>query len=129
MCPMPIKAVVISREMLEGVLEYARESHPNEILLLIRAYVRDETVIVKELLFPPFEVQGPYYVYFNSTALPPYTDILGSIHSHPSGSLKPSSEDLIHGFGPVIIIVAYPYDARSVAAYNKGGRPLKLVIS
>lgn len=126
---MSIRVVVLRRDLLESVLEYARETHPNEMLVLIRADVKGDVATVRDLVFPPFEVQGSFFVYFNPTALPPYLDVLGSIHSHPTGSLKPSVNDLIHGYGPVIIIVAYPYDVGSVAAYNKKGERIRLVVT
>jgi proteasome lid subunit RPN8/RPN11 len=53
--------------------------------------------------------------------------LVGTLHSHPSGSLMPSVTDLNHFFGNVLMIVGYPYaDEENVAVYNRYGDRLFL---
>jgi proteasome lid subunit RPN8/RPN11 len=41
--------------------------------------------------------------------LPIDFSIVGTMHSHPSGALRPSTTDLNHFYGKIMIITAYPY--------------------
>mgnify|MGYP001606496819 CR=1 FL=1 len=58
------------------------------------------------------------------------TSIIGSVHSHPSPSTRPSSADL--GFfsrmGKVHLILGHPYRESSFSAYDSGGRKIHLGI-
>jgi proteasome lid subunit RPN8/RPN11 len=54
---------------------------------------------------------------------------VGTVHSHPSGSNRPSLEDLNRGFyASVSIIIAFPYEDATMAAYGPGGITLELLI-
>jgi len=56
--------------------------------------------------------------------------IIGTAHSHPSGSLKPSVEDQNHSIGKIIVIVAFPYQGKeSVAVYNREGEKISLEVT
>jgi proteasome lid subunit RPN8/RPN11 len=48
--------------------------------------------------------------------------VVGTVHSHPSGNFNPSSTDLNHMFGRVLMIVGAPYKGEAnVAVYNRNG--------
>jgi proteasome lid subunit RPN8/RPN11 len=62
--------------------------------------------------------------------LPMDFSIIGTVHSHPSGSLIPSPVDLNNSMGRVIVIVGFPYDGEeNVAAYNRDGKRLMLQVT
>jgi proteasome lid subunit RPN8/RPN11 len=48
------------------------------------------------------------------------------VHSHPSGNINPSSVDLNHFFGRILMIVGFPFASeQNVAVYDsKGDRVL-----
>ena len=125
---MRVRKIRIGKEMLSGILAYALEAHPNEMILLLKADRKGDIATVNEIVFPPYAVGGPYYAILGEGMMPPDPGIIGSVHSHPSGSREPSEEDLIHGRGPAIMIVAYPYTESSVVVYNKRGERLTLEI-
>ena len=55
--------------------------------------------------------------------------IIGSAHSHPSGSYRPSDQDLqfFSRYGVVHLIARYPYKSiDDVAAYDGGGQRIPL---
>jgi proteasome lid subunit RPN8/RPN11 len=53
--------------------------------------------------------------------------IIGTVHSHPSGNIQPSSVDLNHLFGRILMIVGYPYaDESCIAVYDSDGERLTL---
>lgn len=117
---MAIRRILFPEETFKGLLDYAREMHPREVLLLLRGERRGENLLVKDFLIPPFNVQGEGFASFSPWFLPLDASIYGTVHSHPSGSLTPSPEDYNHFYGRIMIIVAYPYRSlENVAAYNK----------
>lgn len=116
--------VVFSKEMLEGLFCLAKENHPREILLLLRGKISGRSAYIDELIYPLNTTFGFGFSGFQPYTLPLDPSIIGSVHSHPSGSLRPSVQDLHNFFGVVMVILAYPYNLASTAAYDKSGRAL-----
>ncbi|MEM1625241.1 MAG: Mov34/MPN/PAD-1 family protein [Candidatus Nezhaarchaeales archaeon] len=119
-----LREVVFSREMIEGLFCLAKENHPREIFLLLRGEVRGSSVYVDELIYPINTIFGLGFSEFQPHNLPLDPSIIGSVHSHPSGSSSPSTQDLHNFFGIVMVILAYPYNLASTSAYDKSGNPL-----
>ncbi len=116
--------ITIGRGLLESVLELARELHPQEVVLLLRGKVSRGEILIEDFLLPPFASAGLNFAQFPSHMLPIDFSIVGTAHSHPSGSASPSAADLNHFYGRVMLILAYPYRETSVAAYNSRGERL-----
>jgi proteasome lid subunit RPN8/RPN11 len=124
------RQIVISRSVVDGIISYSKSLHPNEAILILQGKTTREQVIVEGLVIPPFASSGPYYSGFSNYYLPFDSSYVGSAHSHPGGSNKPSLEDLNRGFyGAVSIIISYPYDERTVAAYDRNGNELEITIT
>jgi len=121
--------VIFDRELLGSILSFARERHPNEIVLLLRGEIKDSDVQINEFLLPPFGTSGRGFAEFRPHMLPIDFSVVGTVHSHPSGSTRPSSMDLNHFYARVMVIVAYPYTEGSVAAFNSKGEALLLSIT
>ena len=121
-----LKEVVFSKEMLEGLFCMAKDIHPREIFLLLRGKVSNGSAYVDELVFPLGTTFGLGFSSFQPHNLPLDPSIIGSLHSHPSGSPKPSIQDMHNVFGVVMVILAYPYNLSSTSAYDKSGKPLKV---
>jgi len=123
----PNAKVVVSREILTTILESARRVHPKETIFLLRGKAAPNSLKISELLIPPAATYGEGFSAFPMHMLPMDFSIVGTVHSHPSGSLAPSYEDLNRSMGRVIIIVAFPYQGiENVAAYNRDGEKLTL---
>lgn len=118
--------VVFSKEMLEGLFCLAKENHPREIFLLIRGKIRGCSAYVDELIYPLNTTFGLGFSGFQPHTLPLDPSIIGSVHSHPSGALRPSIQDLHNFFGAIMVILAYPYNLASTAAYDKSSRLLSI---
>lgn len=119
--------VVIERNCLETILMIARNAYPRETFLLLRGRIENGKVEVEEILFLPPRYVGFNVVLFDPYRLPMDFSIIGVVHSHPSGSLKPSLEDLNADLGVIIMIVGYPYDSEhNIAVYTYDGRRVKL---
>ncbi len=123
-----LKEVVFPRKLLEGLLHMARDNHPREIFLLLRGRVSNGSACVNELVLPLGTTFGLGFSSFQPHNLPLDPSIIGSLHSHPSGSSRPSIQDLHNIFGVVMVILAYPYDLSSTSAYDKSGKPLKVKV-
>jgi len=121
--------VTIPREIIAMVLESARTLHPKETIFLLKGKAAKNSMIISELLIPPAATYGRGFSGFPMHMLPMDFSIVGTIHSHPSGSLTPSPGDLNNSMGRVIIIVAFPYQGENVAAYNRDGKRLTLHVT
>ena len=121
--------VTINFDLLDSIFEGARRLYPKETFLLLRGRKRKEEIRVTDLVVPPLAVYGYGFANLPFHMLPMDFSIVGTIHSHPSGSLVPSVGDLNHSIGKVIVIVAFPYQiSENVTAYNRDGKRLSLQV-
>jgi proteasome lid subunit RPN8/RPN11 len=84
---------------------------------------------LSDYLFPPYartdSVSASYPVYM----LPIDFSIVGTLHSHPSGSLEMSAQDVNHMYGRVSLLTAFPYGLDDIAAYNKQAEKLTIRVT
>ena len=121
--------VIIEERLIKTVLEAAKKVYPKEILFLLRGKKKGKEIRVRELILPPKVIFGEGFASFSHYDLPIDLSIVGSIHSHPSPSNKPSTEDLNNMYGLFMIIVRYPFDdLEDLKAYDREGRELELEI-
>jgi proteasome lid subunit RPN8/RPN11 len=115
--------------LLQAIFESARRLHPRETIFLLRGKSKGNSIKISELLVPPLATCGMGFANVPIHMLPIDFSIVGMVHSHPSGNLAPSTTDLNHFFGSILMIVASPYkDERNVAIYNRQGNKLILQI-
>ena len=118
--------VHFKRSVIEGLLSYARGSHPREGILLLRGKVSREKIVVDDTLIAPLATSGQRFSSFPLYMLPIDFSIVGVAHSHPSGILAPSVEDLNHFYGRIMVIIAFPYQSeQDIAVFNKAGEKVK----
>lgn len=118
----PVKG--ITSKVLELMFAAARDSHPHEFACVLRA----EKGIVTEILLVPGTVSGDSSAILRLHMLPIDLSVVGSAHSHPTPNAIPSEADLalFSRFGPLHIIIGYPYDMNSWKAYYRDGREIEL---
>lgn len=124
-----------SRELLgiaADTLEFARsaaaETHPNEYMGLLRSQPTDEldlddagSVITDVLVIPATE-SNPVSATVKTSLVPNDMRAAGSIHSHPNGVLRPSTEDrATFGKGDAHIILGAPYGPDDWRAFDREG--------
>ena len=123
------KNIKVHREVVDSVLTYARMCHPKEGILLLKGKKRKKSIIVEEVLIPPFAVHGRGFSNFPLYSLPIDFSIVGSAHSHPSGLLRPSFTDLNKFYGVLMMITSYPYSSkRDIAVFNRDGERIRYEI-
>jgi proteasome lid subunit RPN8/RPN11 len=122
--------VSISQRLMEAIQENANLLYPREMILLLRGETKGNNVKITDLLIPPLSTYGHGFTSFPLHMLPIDFSIIGTAHSHPSGSLHPSPTDLNHFYGKILMIVAPPFrDYKNVAVYDKKGDFILLKIT
>jgi proteasome lid subunit RPN8/RPN11 len=122
-------SVRIQRIVVDSILTYAKVFHPKEGILLLRGRNEKNTIIIDEVVIPPFAVYGTGFSSFPVHMLPADFVIVGTAHSHPSGTLIPSIGDLNNFYGKVMIITGHPYRSeQQIAIFNKEGKIVKYKI-
>lgn len=119
--------VIMERKLLEAILHNAKRLYPKEMVLLLRGKKQHNQVMIKEAVIPPLATYGEGFASIPLYMLPMDFSIIGTLHSHPSGSLNPSPEDLNHFWGSILIICSFPFiNETCVAAYNHNGERLNI---
>jgi proteasome lid subunit RPN8/RPN11 len=116
--------------LFEAILEGARNLYPREVILLLRGRKGKSLIEINDLVVPPLANYGRGFADIRLHMMPMDFSIIGTVHSHPSGNLTPSSTDLNHFIGVVLMITAYPFkDEKNIAIYNRDGEKLILQIT
>lgn len=123
----------IAGETLSFVLNASRETHPNEYMGFLRAenagrlgLDRNGRVITDVLVIPGTE-SNETSAKVKTMMQPNTVSSVGSVHSHPSGVLRPSDADLrTFGSGDVHIIVGAPYEWTDWQAFDNQGNEIDL---
>ena len=122
--------VSMNAELLNSIFEGAKRLHPKETILLLRGKKRKNEIRVSDLVVPPLAVYGYGFANLPFHRLPMDFSVVGTVHSHPSGNIKPSNVDLNHFFGRVLMIVSFPFtSAQNAAVYDSNGEKLKFQIT
>jgi proteasome lid subunit RPN8/RPN11 len=115
----------IKKAALEFILGVSRKTYPREFTALLRGG-EDQ---IDEVLLIPGTLFGEDFATIRMDMKPLDPTIIGSVHSHPSKSFRPSDADL-NFFGKagfVHLVVKYPYQSiADVAAYDISGSRLEL---
>lgn len=119
-------AHAIKRDVLEVIIGAAKSAMPHEFAATLRA--RDG--VIYELVFAPGTVSGETSALMGLYHLPPDPEIVGTVHSHPSGNFNPSEADraLFDKFGSTHIIIGFPFTPGSWRGYDGAAQRRKLEI-
>lgn len=121
--------IIIDPCVFEAMQEFAKNSHPHEVIVLLRGEKDGDNILVTDFLLPPFGLGGQGFASFPSHMLPIDFTIMGTAHSHPSGVLRPSTGDLHNFYGRIMMIIGPPYDEPNVAAYRKNGKRVSVKLA
>ncbi len=120
--------VRIKREVAEFLCEASADIHPRESIFLLRGVKKRDEILVEEAMLPPFPVHGYGFSGFSLSLLPFDPRLLGTAHSHPSGSPMPSLTDLNKAIGRILLIISYPYRLSDIHAFDTKGRRLEIKV-
>jgi proteasome lid subunit RPN8/RPN11 len=123
-------AISIGQDLLQTIFEGAKSVYPRETILMLRGEKKKNLIAITELIVPPLANYGRGFANVRLHMLPMDFSIVGTAHSHPSGNLTPSHTDLNHFFGPVLMIVGFPFTSeKDVAVYDRNGERLVLQVA
>lgn len=117
--------ISLTKKCIEQIQAYAIESHPYESFGLLRGRVKDNTLLITSVIFIPHISEK------DNVVTRPFSGSKewGTMHSHPSGSIRPSIQDLkTFSKNPVNIIIGYPYYKNNIALYNHNGIRLEFSV-
>lgn len=121
--------VSMSAELLNSIFEGAKRLYPKETFLLLRGKKHKDEIRVSDLVVPPLAVYGYGFANLPFHMLPMDFSVVGTVHSHPSGNINPSSVDLNHFFGRILMIVGFPFNGvRNVAVYDSKGEKVQFQV-
>lgn len=115
----------IASETLDFILQASKSTYPAEFAGLLQA---KDGIITDVLLLPGTESSETNAVL--KLFMMPNISAVGSVHSHPSSVVRPSSADL-HMFsktGTHHIIVGHPYGRNNWKCYDGSGQPIPLEV-
>ena len=122
--------VSMSAELLDSIFEGAKRLYPKETFLLLRGKKHKDEIRVSDLVVPPLAVYGYGFANLPFHMLPMDFAVVGTVHSHPSGNINPSSVDLNHFFGRILMIVGFPFaGAQNVAVYDSKGEKVQFKLT
>ncbi len=124
----PKRKIALTRQAADGIITFAKTWHPNEAILILQGRRKGDTITIDGLVIPPFSANGPFYSGFSMYDLPLDGSYVGTAHSHPGPSNKPSLEDLNHFFGLVSVIISFPYEYGTIGAFDRSGNSLPVTI-
>jgi proteasome lid subunit RPN8/RPN11 len=116
----------IRSRLIKMIMEASKDSYPMEFGALLKA----EHEVIYEIAILPGTIQGDHHTIMWMGNKPIDFTIVGSVHSHPSGAIRPSDADL-HMFsntGPVHMIVGYPYRDSDYKFFNRKGDEIQVGI-
>ncbi|MBN1389372.1 MAG: Mov34/MPN/PAD-1 family protein [Candidatus Thermoplasmatota archaeon] len=118
----------IERAAVDEIIARAKEAHPNEFGAMLRGIPHITHI---EPVMEGASARSSFLFSMYSRFSQRYIQGEGVVHSHPSGSARPSRADLsmFGRFPGINIIVGYPYSHDSMAAYDRLGNRVKLEIT
>lgn len=122
------RKVSLKKEVRDGILSYCKMKHPNEAILILHGKSKKGNILVDGLVMAPFSHSGPTFAGFPHSFLPFDLSYVGTVHSHPSGSAKPSVTDLHNFFGLISLIVKSPYGDEDIFAWDSKSNPIDITI-
>ncbi len=120
----PRNSITITRNVVDGIISYAKMHHPYEAILILEGNRKKGEIYINNLVIPPFSEHGTFFSGFPINELPFDLKYVGTAHSHPNGSSRPSLEDLNHFYGLVSIIISHPYEEADIHAFNSSGKEI-----
>ncbi|MFH1511519.1 MAG: Mov34/MPN/PAD-1 family protein [Candidatus Woesearchaeota archaeon] len=120
--------IIIKEEVISDIIEFARANSPREFSALLEGSIKKDTLEVHGLVYQHFKsAKNTAVMHMN---LPMISGVVGSVHSHPSSSTRPSLADyrFFAKTGVVHFIIGYPYNENMLSCYDYEGNPREFTI-
>jgi len=119
--------IIISTKIIQKITDLPKETHPKEFLAFFEGKIGKD-IIINDIFYQPYLAND--HSASPRLDIPLTTNTIGSIHSHPSFSNRPSRADrrFFRKNGIVHAIIKYPYNKEDIAFYNNHGEPIEVKI-
>ena len=123
-------AIKIRKNAFLSALAGARAACPNEFICLLRGKRVGADLVIEDTLIPPGIMTSNTMTSFSDWMMPYMEGLVGTFHSHPGGSARPSRQDgwLFSQKGGVNFIAAEPFGVKDVAAFIGSGKKVDFVV-
>lgn len=114
----------LAKPTFESIVIASKKNHPNEFMAFLASKKKNK-VIDEIVVVPTFS--DSLSASIRTDLLPFDKTIVGTVHSHPSGTSQPSKADLktFNRTGKIHFIISAPYTLKQLKAFNfKGGKIL-----
>lgn len=119
--------IAVKKDVIDTIFDLAKENNPKEFLAFFQGKIKNNRLVINQLDY------HQYYASYNS-AFPTLQygkmDFLGSVHSHPGSSNRPSKADIefFRKTGILHAIICRPFDFSSIKFYNHQGEEIIIKI-
>jgi proteasome lid subunit RPN8/RPN11 len=116
--------IIVERLVIDAISNFARGAHPKEFIMFLQGSFKEKALTITGLIFQ--EYYASEELAMPIIRLPISMGIVGSVHSHPGPSNKPSNADLefFAKQGIVHLIIKRPYSEKDIAAYDANGKSI-----
>lgn len=115
----------IKKKVLETIMYLSENSYPNEF----GAMLVSENNLINDIYIIPATTENKHSVLIRSDLVPMSMNIIGTVHSHPSGFGKPSFADLNFFSRKFVNIITYPpFKLNNFKVYNKKGEEIYIEV-
>lgn len=123
-----IQGITINLETVQKICALSAETYPKEFLAFFEGKITWSKIEIKDILFQPYIANENSA--FGRIDFPTTSNVLGSVHSHPGPSNRPSGADLrLFGkTGIVHAIIKHPYSPEDIEMYDTEGNKLNFSI-
>lgn len=113
--------------VIESIIAASQNTFPNEFVSLLGGNTPKK--IVDELIVVP-AISGKAHAILRTDLLPLNQPVVGSVHSHPGYSNRPSSADahLFARYGPFHLIICQPFSLSKMQAFDITASPISFEI-
>jgi len=116
-----INEIHIRKSVFDNIIEFSKTTYPREFLAFFEGDFKEGILMIEDLLFQPYIADRESA--WPRLNFPTTSKVIGSVHSHPGGSNRPSRSDL--GFfqktGIVHGIINSPYSRDDFVLYDLHG--------
>ena len=121
-------SVFIEREVVDIIMEFAKKANPNEFSAYLQGKVTNKILYIKGIVYEHYHATENQASI--SANLPLLSEVVGTVHSHPSFNNLPSAVDKrgLFTMGLVNLIICQPYTLKRIAAYDTRGRPIDFTV-
>ena len=128
---MPTTTVIhVPTDILDAIYAGAKQLYPRESFLMLRGKKTKGIIKITDLVLAPAAIHGEGFAHFNPYMVSGDFSLVGTVHSHPSGNISPSTVDLNYFFGRILMIVGYPFEGKGcIAAYDSNGDKMPIEIT